>query len=236
MGAGRGRRLTACGVLLLALAGCTSGEHGQGAHRPTAPVPSSAPATPTAVAGPARPVEAAAKLGPADSALADLLVTADLPGENPRPPREAVVVVRRSNKGSRDFGWVSGDSYCLGHSYQGAHSITCGPYDDTGTPSTPGADHAPARAVARMEGFTDRIPQSQDTPDPYFYTLAVVLDDAGPFRLTGDDHRGVLHQARAVLDPDRAVTFVEWGYSGPEIPLHAEICSASSHRCLTDFD
>jgi hypothetical protein len=180
-------------------------------------------------------VEAAARLGPTDGALADWLSTTSLPGESPRPPQEAVVVVRRSSKGTRDFGWISGDSYCLGYSHQVAHSITCGSYDDdTGTPSAPGADYAPARAVGRVE-FPDRLP-SQDPLHQYYYTLAVILDDAGPFRLTGDEHRGVLYQARAVMKPDRAVTFVEWGYFGPEIPLHAEICSTSSHHCIPDFD
>ncbi|MFG2480246.1 hypothetical protein [Streptomyces fagopyri] len=165
-----------------------------------------------------------------------MISTTTLPGENSRPPQEAVVVVHRDSKGSRHFGWISGDDYCLGHSLQRAYSITCGPYDDdTATLVATGADYAPARTVGRLQGFTDRLP-SQDAPHQYYYTLAVVLDDAGPFRLTGDDHRGVLHQARAVLKPDRAVTFVEWGYFGPEIPLHARICSSSSHRCLTDAD
>ncbi|MEV5478831.1 hypothetical protein ACFV2L_39780 [Streptomyces sp. NPDC059687] len=146
------------------------------------------------------------------------------------------MVVRRGSKGIRDFGWISGDSYCLGYSHEVAHSITCGPYDDnTAAPSAPSADYTPASAVSRVEGLTDRLP-SQDTPNQYYYTLAVILDDAGPFRLTGDDDRGVLYQARAVMKPDRAVTFVEWGYFGPEIPLHAKICSTSSHHCITDFD
>ncbi|MFI9807579.1 PP2C family protein-serine/threonine phosphatase [Streptomyces sp. NPDC052301] len=69
----------------------------------------------------------------------------------------------------------------------------------------PGADHVPARAVGRLEGYTDGLPMWQDAPGRYYYTLAFVLDDAGPFRLTGDDHRGVLHQAGAVMQPDRAV-------------------------------
>lgn len=236
MGAGRVGRLAACGVVVLALAGCTGGEHEQDARPGTAPARSSSPAKPTAVAGPARPVGAAAELGAADGYLANLISTTTLPGDYPRPPQEAVVVVHRGRGGSRHFGWISGDSYCLGHSFQGAHSITCGLYeDDTATLVATGADYAPARAVGRLQGFNDRIP-SENAPNQYYYTFAVVIDDAGPFRLTGDDHRGVLYQARAVLKPDRAVTFVEWGYYGPEIPLHAKICSSSSHRCLTDAD
>ncbi|MEU1596466.1 hypothetical protein ABZ468_27305 [Streptomyces sp. NPDC005708] len=95
-------------------------------------------------------------------------------------------------------------------------------------------DYAPARTVSRGE-FPDRLP-SQDPLHQYHYTLAVILDDAGPFRLTLDEHRGVLYQARAVMKPDRTVTFVEWGYFGPEIPLHAKICSTSTHHCIPDFD
>ncbi|MEV6296627.1 hypothetical protein AB0M41_40825 [Streptomyces sp. NPDC051896] len=226
-------------MFFLALVGCTNGGNGQGARGPVVPVRSSAPAAPKAVAGPARPVGAAAKVGPGDSALAKLLNTATLPGESPRPSQEAVVVVHRGSKGSRVFGWISGDSYCLGHSYQSSYEIICRPYDDTAGPSASGADYATVRTVGRLGIFADRLPMAQDAPVQYYYRLAVILDDAGPFRLTGDDHRGVLYQARAVMEPGRAVTFVQWGYRGNiglgiEIPRHARVCSASSHRCIAD--
>ncbi|MEW2621270.1 hypothetical protein [Streptomyces sp. NPDC048106] len=167
-----------------------------------------------------------------------MLSTTTLPGERPRPPREAVVVVRRGDENIRDFGWISGDGFCLGHTYRKAYTITCGSSDAgtaAPTPFTPGVDNSVARTVHRMQGFTDPLPAPLgDPPHQRYYTLTIVLDDPGPFRLDGDDHRGVLHQARAVLAPGRTVTFLEWGYSGPELPPHPKVCSTSTGRCVDD--
>ncbi|MFK0158754.1 hypothetical protein ACIQVL_44265 [Streptomyces sp. NPDC090499] len=232
------RRSAVCGMLLLALTGCTDGDgrRPQDARPPAATTRTSAPTKPAAVAGPARPVEAAAGLGPADEVLARVLSTTTLPAGALRPPREAVVVVRRNSEGARVFGWISGDRYCLGHSRQEAISLTCGPYTGTATVPAARAGYEPATEVGRIQGFNDAL-WSTNSPHQYYYSLAVIVDDAGPFRLTGaDHHRGVIHQAAARLAPHRAVTFVEWGYYGPEIPDGARVCSTSTHRCITDFD
>ncbi|MER5402018.1 hypothetical protein [Streptomyces sp. NPDC002599] len=222
-------RFTACGVLFLALAGCTSEGHGKaaGTPRPTASALSSASAAPTPVAGPARPVGVAARLGPKDSALAKWLNTADLPQGHPAPAQNTVVVIHRGQKGSGEVGWISGDSYCLGYYREDESGFTCGPYRVAHDPSVP--------TVGRMEGITDHMPSSDEPPQRH-YRLAIVVDDPGPFHFTGDDHQGLLYQARATLEPNRTVTFLEWGYTGPSIPLRAKICSASTPRCITDHD
>ncbi|MER7676963.1 hypothetical protein [Streptomyces sp. NPDC096934] len=227
-----------CGVLLLALAGCTDGDGSrpQDGRPPATTARASASAKPPAVAGPARPVDAAAGLGPADEVLARALSATTLPAGALRPPQETVVVVRRGSKGARTFGWISGDRYCLGHSLQEAMSLTCGPYTGTATAPATRSGYEPATEVGRIQGFNDRL-WSTNSPHQYYYSLAVIVDDAGPFRLTGaEHHRGVIHQAAARLAPDRMVTFVEWGYYGPEIPGGARVCSTSTHRCITDFD
>ncbi|WP_187285785.1 hypothetical protein [Streptomyces sp. ME109] len=232
------RRSAVCGVLLLALPGCTDGDghRRQDARPPATTARASAAAKPAAVAGPARPVDAAAGLGPADEVLARALSAATLPAGALRPPQEAVVVVRRNSEGARAFGWISGDRYCLGHSLQNAMSLTCGP--DTGSATVPvsRAGYEPATQIGRIQGFNDLL-RSTNSRHQYYYSLAVIVDDAGPFRLTGaGHHRGVIHQAAARLVPDRTVTFVEWGYYGPEIPSEARVCNTSTHRCITDFD
>ncbi|MGW7425697.1 hypothetical protein ACWGJB_37675 [Streptomyces sp. NPDC054813] len=147
------------------------------------------------------------------------------------------MVVHRGSPAIRVFGWISGDRYRLGRSRQSAYSITCGSCDDkTGNSAALGADYVSARAVGRLEGCADRVVVEPELPRQCYSSLAVVVEDPGPFCLTGDNHRGVIYQATAVLAPDRDVTFVRWGYLGASLPMRATIGSTSSRRCLTDGD
>ncbi|MCX4576597.1 hypothetical protein OHB41_26180 [Streptomyces sp. NBC_01571] len=153
------------------------------------------------------------------------LNTAAPPQGHPIPALNTVVVIHRGQKGTGEVGWISGDGYCLGYRREDGAGFKCGPYNVAQDPSVP--------RIGRMEGIPDHMPSSDEFQHRY-YSLAVVVDDRGPFHLTGDEHQGFLYQSRATLEPDRTVTFLEWGHNGPEIPPQAKVCSASTPRCITD--
>ncbi|MFH9939694.1 MULTISPECIES: hypothetical protein [Streptomyces] len=225
-------------MVLLALAGCDSGVHGGGAQRPTTTRHPSASATPTAVAGPARPTEAAAKIGPRDSALADWLSTRTAADDCAPPSLDAVVVVRRGSRGVRDFGWISGGHFCLGHWYRkDDDKFAYGTYDAGTATATPGVDGSVLRTDYRLDGIFDRSQVAVNVPGQLYYTLAIIPDDPGPFRITGDNHQGILYQTRAVMGRDHTATFLEWTYRDlEELPLlDSKICSASSGRCVQQY-
>ncbi|WP_377273110.1 hypothetical protein [Peterkaempfera sp. SMS 1(5)a] len=162
----------------------------------------------------------AAKLGPKDGALIKWLTTANLPDGRPHPDLNTVVVIHRGPKGGGEVGWLAGDDFCLGHDNLGQSQFECGTYRVTQDLREP---------TAAMYGVLD-YPASKSGPS---LNLAFVVGDPGPFRFTGEEHR-TLYQARATLDPDRDVTFLEWFNAGAA-PGQRRICSAARARCFPDF-
>lgn len=231
MATGLGRWSTVCGVLIAAgaVAGCTGEDGGAArAHGPTVSRSASTAATvaPALAAGSVHPT-GAARLGPKDGALKKWITTTSLPKGFSTPDLDMVVVIHRGRRGTGEVGWISGDGYCLGHTFVGGGGGTlCGPYSVAQDPSVP--------RTGRMTGVLDHVPDPDEAPENYG-TLAVVVGDAGPFYFTGDEERGFLYQAQATMEPGRTVTFLEWGYTGgPSLPLHPALCSRTTPRCLHD--
>lgn len=219
---GNGKGLVACGALL-ALTACT------GTNHDTAPPPSAHTWRATAAPKPTTsspahtvstvPLPGTAQLRPQDANLLAWLAKTDLPSGGVRPTQDSIVVIHRSPNGrTGTIGWIGDGHFCLGIMGAPHSTLTCGPLE---TPADPTQD-ATAGSLPWTSAGTD------DTD----ITLAVVLDDAGPYRFTNDDHLGVIHQARARLGADRQVTFLEWSYTSEKLPPTPKLCSTSTPNCV----
>ncbi|MFD8010840.1 hypothetical protein [Streptomyces sp. NPDC058955] len=227
--------MSAAAMLLLTLAGCTSGTEQPRDSAKPAPAKSSATARPAVTQRPydrmpARPLGEAA-VSDRDQAFLQAAFAIQMPGGHKVPPADEVVVIRRLDARNGELAWMSdGHTFCYGKIREGYSSYRCG-----GLP-----EEAPAPGLLlTVPGEPDRAP-SDDNQDEV-RVVSFVIAEGGAQRF---DHvkrskgTGPVHQAVARFPSGRMVTFLTfdraygWGPVDPE----AEICRSDRKICFPPDD
>ncbi|GEB60183.1 hypothetical protein GCM10017674_77140 [Streptomyces gardneri] len=220
-------------MLLVTLAGCTSGTELPRDSAKPARTKSSATTRPAVTQRPydkmpARPLGEAA-VNDRDHAFLQEAFAIQIPAGHKVPPADEVAVIRRMDAKNGELAWMSdGRTFCYGKIREGYSSYSCGRLPE----------EAPAPGLLfTIWGEPDRVSNGEN--NAAVRVVSFVIAEGGPARF---DHvkrskeTGPVHQAVARFPSGRMVTFLTFDRPYGPIDPEAEICRSDRKICFPSED